>query len=56
MPYASENRGLGLPLLLPEVPGNQLRQEILIEINAVEADFSPWQDQQFIGGGCNYKI
>ena len=44
--------GLGLPLLPPEVPGHQLRQEILIEINAVEADFPPGKDQQFIGGGC----
>ena len=48
--------GLGLPLLPPEVPGNQLRQEILIKINAVEADFPPRKDQKFICGGCGYKL
>ena len=48
--------GLGLPLLPPEVPGNQLRQKILIEINAVKADFPPWKDQQIILGSCGYKL
>jgi hypothetical protein len=48
--------GLGLPLLPPEVPDNQLRQKVLIEIDAVKADFPPGKDQQFIGGGCGYKL
>jgi hypothetical protein len=48
--------GLDLPLLLPEVLGNQLGQEIRIEINAVEADFTPRKDHQFIGGSCGYKL
>lgn len=47
--------GLSLPLLAPEVPRNQLRQKIFIKVNAVEADFSSWKDQQFILGGCGYK-
>jgi hypothetical protein len=48
--------GLGQPLLPPEVPGNQLRQKVLIEINAVEADFPSGKNQQFIGGGSGYKL
>jgi hypothetical protein len=48
--------GLSPPLLPPEVPGNQLRQKILIKINAVEADFPPWKDQQIILGSCGYKL
>jgi hypothetical protein len=43
--------GLGQPLLPPEVPRNQLRQKILVKINAVEADFPPGKDQQFIWRG-----
>jgi hypothetical protein len=38
------------------VPGNQLRQKILIEINTVKADFPSGKDQQFIMGGCGYKL
>jgi hypothetical protein len=40
----------------PEVPRNQLRQKIFIKINAVEADFTPREDQQFILGSCGYKL
>jgi hypothetical protein len=43
--------GLNLPLLPPEVPGNQLRQKVLIEINAVKADFPLGKNRQFIMGG-----
>ena len=45
-----------MPLLPPEVPCHQFGQKILIEINAVEADFPPGKDQQFIVGGCGYKL
>lgn len=48
--------GLDLPLLPPEVLCNQLLQKVLIEINAVEVDFPPRKYQQFILGGCYYKL
>ena len=39
--------GLSLPLLPPEVPSNQLRQEILVKVNAVQANFlSPWEGSE----------
>ena len=47
---------LGEPLLPPEVPGNQLRQKILVKVNSVQADFPPRKDQHFIGYGCGYKL
>ncbi len=48
--------GLGLPLLSPKVPCNQLRQKVLIKVNSVEADFSPGKDQKFIMCGCGSKL
>jgi hypothetical protein len=48
--------GLGLPLLPPEVPCHQLRQKILVKINALEADLPPGKDQQFILDGCGNKL
>jgi hypothetical protein len=47
---------LGLPLLTPKVPGNHFRQEILVKVNAMEADLPPGRDQQLILGGSGYKL